>query len=191
MIIFDAVAHTYTRETGERLPSVTQVIKWLFPEKYAGVPEETLKTAAEWGNVMHAWIETYLLEHKKKRLTPMQRITAQQVMDLDLNLHMDIQSTEQIVDGGDYAGTYDMYGYVGEYTALIDIKCTAEFDMEYLAWQLGMYKAAMEKKGMGVSKCYCLWCPKGGQVKLIPVEPKSAEDIYWLMVRYGAEHIAE
>lgn len=187
MIIFDGVAHTYTRHTGERLPSVTQVLKWLFPEKYEGVPEGTLKTAADWGNRMHSWIEAYCLDGTRKRQTPIMRVTTEYVTQIAQD--MEIESCEQIVDGGDYAGTYDMYGHVGEETALIDIKCTAEFDQKYLEWQLGMYKAAMEKNGMKVERCYCLHCPKGGRVKLIEVEPKSAEDVAWLMYRYGEEHI--
>lgn len=190
MILFDAEAHTYTRETGERLPSVTQVLRWLFPEKYEGVPEGTLKTAADWGNRMHSWIEAYCQDGTRKRQTPIMRVTTEQVGVLVDGYQIRIEKCEKIIDGGEYAGTYDMYGTVGEKSALIDIKCTADFDEKYLAWQLGMYKAAMEKNGMKVERCYCMHCPKGGQAKLIEVEPKSAEDVAWLMYRYVEEHTA-
>lgn len=190
MIQFDADAHIYTNDEGVRIPSVTQILKWYFPEKYEGVPKETLEVAAEYGNRIHAWIEAYAQTGKKKRQTPIMRVTTNQVIRIIAEEQMEITCCEEIVEGVGYAGMFDMYGTVHGRPALIDIKATAMYDKAWLEWQLGMYKKALEEARVVVQDCYCLWVPKGQVAKLIAVEPVTAESIDWMVWRYEQEHSA-
>lgn len=182
---FDERTHTYTVD-GVCVPSVTTIIgEVLYPNAYRGVPESVLKAKAEYGNKIHRWIETYALKGVKKRQTALMKLSTEQVKRIFDKQRILIRSTEQIVYTKRYAGTYDMYGtWKGEET-LFDIKTTQVLNTRYLEWQLGMYKAAMDKP---VKKCAVLWCPKGDVVQLLEIQPKTAEEIDWLVSRYEAEH---
>lgn len=192
MITFDRNTHTY-RCDGVRVPSVTQILKWLYPNKYAGVPEETLNAAAEFGNRMHEWIEAYATDGTKKRgQTDYMKLSTTQVVELICNHQFQAESCEQIVSWKNrFAGTYDMVGLMEADSALVDIKCTAQLDEDYLSWQLGMYKIALQEEGKKISKCYCLWVPKGGLAKFVEILPKTEEEIDWLVFRYEQEHYSE
>ena len=185
MIQFDKGTHTYTID-GVRTPSVTQILSWLYPRKYADVPPEVLKEKAEYGNRVHEWIENYCLTGKKKRQSKLMRLSTEQAISLLEGF--DVEACEKAVSfGNKFCGTYDMYGECDGEKVLIDIKTTSEFDEEYLQWQLGMYKLAMEEHGDQVDKCMCLWLPKGKIASLKDVVPKTRYDIEWLLYRYEEE----
>lgn len=189
MITFDKGTHTYTVD-GVRAPSVTQILQFLNPEKYADVPPEVLAAKAEYGNRVHEWIEHYAMTGKKKRQTDMMKLSTLQAVDL-LSEFKAEKCEEVVTYKGVYCGTYDMYGTIKDQKALIDIKTTSEYDESYLSWQLGMYKIALEEAGEQVDRCMCLWCPKGAVAYLIDVDPKTQYDIDWLLFRYEQEHTAE
>jgi len=187
VIRFDADRHAYTVD-GVPVPSVTQIIGMLFPKMYEGIPADVLEKAADYGNRMHEWVETYALTGKRKRQSELMKLSTKQVEHLFLERDIKIHICEQIVSTGSYCGMYDMFGVVDGETALIDIKTTSELHTEYLEWQLGMYSYAL---GGQVEACYCLWIPKGGLVQLVQIEPKTSDEIDWLVFRYEQEHIIE
>ena len=187
MIRFDADRHAYTVD-GVPVPSVTQVISMLFPTKYDGIPADILEAAADYGNRMHEWVETYAMTGRRKRQTELMKLSTKQVEQIVKDTDMKITSCEQMVAGEGYCGTYDMLGTVKGKTALIDIKTTAEMHREYLEWQLGMYAAALDELP---ETYYCLWIPKGAKAELIEITPKTREDIDWLIFRYEEEHSIE
>lgn len=57
MIHFDPETHTYTLN-GERLPSVTQILKPIYD--FSAVPAGVLRRAAEYGTAVHKTVELYL-----------------------------------------------------------------------------------------------------------------------------------
>ena len=183
MICFDKETHTYTLD-GVRLPSVTEIISRIIGNDYSEVPEKILKDKADFGNRMHEWIERYAVSGVRKRQSELMKLSTDQVKKIFENERILIHSVEKIIYCDKYAGTYDMYGTWKGVSTLFDIKTTAELHMEKLQWQLGMYKACMEEP---VEKCVCLWCPKGGVVKLIEVVPHSTEEIEWMVYRYESE----
>lgn len=185
MITFDSGTHTYELD-GVCVPSVTQVVSSLFPNMYSGVPQDVLKAKADYGNKIHQWIEQYALNGVKKRQSALMRLTTGQVVKLLERERIIIRSIEQIVYTDKYAGTYDMYGTWRGDETLFDIKTTQVLNKRYLEWQLGMYKAALERP---VKKCAVLWCPKGDLVQLIEIQPKSQEEIDWVVFKYEQEHI--
>lgn len=180
MIKFDAESHTYTND-GVVLPSVTQIVTAVLGKSFENVPKRVLKEKADYGQRIHSWIEEYALTGKRKRQSELMKISTDQVREMLFNERIIIQKTEQIVNTDRYCGTYDMYGTHRGKTCLIDIKSTAELDVEYLAMQLGMYKLAMHED---VEECACLWVPKGKTAKFVMIEPKDAEFIDWVLYRY-------
>ena len=150
------------------------------------MPESVLIRKAEYGNKIHHWIETYALKGTKQRQSALMKLTTEQVIKLFDKENIEISSAEQIVFTNKYAGTYDMYGTWNGEETLFDIKTTQMLNMQYLEWQLGMYRLALDKP---VKKCAVLWCPKGDMIQLIEVQPKKAEEIDWLVSRYEQEFI--
>lgn len=184
LIEFFPSLHMYTLN-GIVIPSVTQVVSWVVRKDYSEVPASVLKEKADYGNRIHRWVEEYAKNGIISPQTETMEISTAQLEDLFEENGVIIERTEEIVHYGErYAGTYDMYGYVDTKQALIDIKTTAEYDGEYLGWQLGMYKLAMEEEGMQVDKTYCLWMPKKKRVHLIEVVPKNERQIIEALDRW-------
>lgn len=184
MIEFDKGAHEY-RLDGVRIPSVTQIVSAQFPDMYEGIPDETLKKKADYGDRVHAWIEAYCTTGVKKRQSELMKLSTDQVKRIVDDERLRIQRVEQIVHTDHYAGTYDMYGTWRGVPTLIDIKSTATLHTEYLQMQLAMYKYAMD---LEVEKCACLWVPKGQLARLVEIEPVSRERVEWMVYRYESEH---
>ena len=174
-----------------RIPSVTQILSWLYPNKYSGIPKEVLQDAAEYGNRIHEWVEHFALTGHKKRQTDYMRLSTYQAVEMIAARDMQIEACEQMIVGDGYAGTYDMYGTVEGIPSLIDIKTTAKFDEEYLQWQLGMYGKALRENRIPVERCYCLWLPKAALAQFIQVSPKTDDEIDWLVFRYEQEHYSD
>lgn len=58
---FDEEKHRYSTESGQRIPSVTQILHPISLSLYEGVDPETLRLKAELGSAVHSCIE-YLIE---------------------------------------------------------------------------------------------------------------------------------
>lgn len=168
------------------VPSVTQVVSWVVHKDYSDVPAKVLEAKADYGNRVHHWVETYCLENLELAQTNTVKLSTDQFKELAERECIDIESVEQIVTySNKYAGTYDMYGWKGNERALFDIKTTAVYDAEYLEWQLGMYKMALESIGHDVDKCYCIWMPKGKRVQLLEVKPRGAFEVLDALDKYN------
>ena len=145
MISFDKQTHTYTND-GRLLLSVTEVIKrYVFPDLYSNVPEEVLAKAAERGTSTHAIIERYI----KGTLTNEEYEANKADVDAFVNeiekRHLFLGQSECIVSDGELlAGTIDIIGMyndgLSERLMIADIKTTSKLNIEYLQWQLSLYK---------------------------------------------------
>ena len=155
--------------------SVTQILHRMFPTKYEGVPKSVLENAANRGNKIHEVIEKYALNPTEDRKMDMELLGINYAL-LARNNDIHIDSSEQslaFIDGGNplYAGTYDLQGSINNKPALLDIKCTAQCDKKYLAWQLTMYAMAWEQTtGEEIKQLACIWMPKNGIGQYIPIE---------------------
>lgn len=165
--------HTYVAD-GVVIPSVSELIRFKFPDAYAGIPDKILKKKATYGTKVHQTIESFvhndvsMEEIQKKRIDPDIKIAVEQFEILRKTWAFHIKDMEQIVSWqGRYAGTYDMRT-LDDY--LIDLKTTAELHEEWLRWQLGLYYMAC---GIKHDFGFVIWLPKGkmAQVKQINVVP--------------------
>lgn len=145
---FDGDTHTYIYD-GVILPSVTQLLKKQFPDKYEGVTDAVLKRAAERGTQAHKAIEIYCTQGDDDGSAEVRNYRF-----LEKNYGFKAISNEVpivIFDADNNplcAGRLDMILTLesGE-IAIADIKTTATLDKDYLAYQLNLYR-------LGAYQCY-------------------------------------
>lgn len=167
------------------VPSVSEILKFLFPDKYANIPSSILKAKASWGSDIHSAIESYE-QNLPFSLTPMQQITFEQYLHLKDEYQIEVTEQETMVHFEDkYCGRLDMIANIESKRSLVDIKTTAKLDHESLAYQLGFYAMAY---GEDFEKYYVLWLPKKGNGKLVEVTPKSKEELLEVLERYEESH---
>lgn len=183
LLEFKEDTHTYSID-GVVLPSVTQIISEIMPNKYANVNRRVLNKKAKFGTEGHKIIECLNvsdLESAKNHV----RTIENKSLEICLREYLRLISKHNIKPyihevsvhyGYIYAGTLDMIANVNNELSLIDIKFTSALDKEYLSWQLGMYSLALNND-MQFDKYYCLWLPKGDLGQLVEIEPKTSEEI--------------
>lgn len=166
------------------LPSVTQIISEIMPDKYAKVNKRVLNEKAKFGTTGHKIIEILNISdlgNAKKRIRNIENksleICIREYLRLVKKYNINPCIHEMRVHYGYiYAGTLDMIASVNKELSLIDIKFTSTLDKEYLAWQLGMYSLAL-KEYLQFEKYYCLWLPKGNLGELVEIKPKTTDEI--------------
>lgn len=174
MIEYIEEEHLYIKD-GIIIPSVTQLLEKVFPDKYKGVPKWILERKASYGTKVHDLIEKFEKEEKFEIKNTYIECAFKEYKGLKEKYNIQVISQEEIVSYKNYyAGRYDMIADVNNEYCLVDIKTTAELDKKYLSWQLSLYELAIGKK---FDKLYCLWLPKGGIGKLIEIERIEKEEI--------------
>ena len=186
MIEYIEQEHLYLYN-GEIIPSVTQILSIIFPNKYKGIPEHILKNKSQYGTKIHETIEKFESEGIIEKLDYIQEASFNQYLRLKKEYKIEVIDQEQIIHYKDiYTGRYDMSAKVnGEYS-LIDIKTTAELDLEYLSWQLSLYDYPNEKRH---DKLYALWLAKRDLGKVVEIPRKSDKEIEELLERFRNENI--
>ena len=139
--------HTYLFN-GEILPSVTQILKIKFGNKYDGISEGVLKRASERGSAIHKIIEYY----EKHNI---EDISCSELRDwkflkkaykfecLDNEIPIILFKDDKPVA----CGRLDLVLEENEKIGIGDIKTTSTLDKEYLAYQLNLYR-------IGFQQCY-------------------------------------
>ena len=130
------------------VPSITQILKIKFGNKYAGISAETLQKAAEKGTKVHEAIENF----EKWKI---EDIGCQELKDykfLKRQYKFECRDNEVPIilfkDGKPIAaGRLDLVLEMKLELGLGDIKRTATLDKEYLAYQLNLYR-------IGFMQCY-------------------------------------
>ena len=174
---------------GVLLPSVSQILKFIFPNKYSGVSEATLSKKAKYGSIMHEYIE--LFENGRYKELPeldlYQKLSFKQYCRLKAKYDIEVLSQEKMIHYEDYyAGRFDMIANIQDKECLCDIKTTAELDKEYLSWQLSLYEFAYGKK---FKRLYAIWLPKGKVGELVEIKRKTKREIMKLLKDYKKEEI--
>ena len=136
--------HTYIYDS-IILPSVTQILKTKFANKYSGIDEKILKRASELGTMTHEAIELYIKEGKESDLKELRNFKflkkAHKFECVDSEVPIVLFKDDVPVA----AGRLDLVLKEGEDIGLADIKRVATLDKEYLAYQLNFYKKAYEQ----------------------------------------------
>lgn len=185
MIDFLEEPHIYL-VNGVITPSVSEILHFIFPDKYKGVDRKILNKKAQYGTTIHESIEMYEANIKTmsiqeafdvtiqaKELSYIQEASLRQYLKLKGRYKIDVLEQEMMIQyKGKYAGRFDMIADISGAICLCDIKTTAELDEEYLSWQLSYYELAM---GKTFDSLYAIWLPKKGIGVLKEIKRKPKE----------------
>lgn len=174
-VVFDELEHTYTLD-GKKLSGVTALLhRQLFQSKYDGIPKEIMEQAAERGNAIHRQIEMY-------------ESFGGEIWDEEVNAYIKLKAknklekvaTEWLVSDNEHvASSIDVIFKKGGSLILCDIKTTSKLDMEYLSWQLSIYKhlLLLDNPDVKVKSLIACWLPKPqyGKPKMVEVPEKPME----------------
>lgn len=130
---------------GEIVPSITQILKVRFGNKYAGIDKEVLQRASDAGTAVHEAIENYCKTGDEADLPELRNF---KFLRKQYNFNPVANEVPVILfkDGEPIgAGRLDMVIEVGGQIGGADIKRTSTLDKEYLAYQLNIYRIAYEQ----------------------------------------------
>ena len=136
--------HTYLYD-GVVLPSITQLLKVKFGNKYNGIPKETLERAAEQGTAVHKAIEDYELHGTENSLPELRNYKFLKKAYKFECVSNEIPVVLFIEGEAVAAGRLDLVLQEGEQIGLGDIKRTSALDKNYLAYQLNLYRIAYQQ----------------------------------------------
>ena len=139
--------HTYIYN-GIILPSITQILKIKFGNKYNGVSKEVLQKASESGTKVHETIENY----EKRSIDNDQCEELRNYKFLKKQCKFECLDNEVpivlFLDNKPVcAGRIDLILKENEDVGIGDIKRTSSFDKEYVAYQTNLYR-------IGYQQCY-------------------------------------
>ena len=154
---FDPASHTYALADGTPLQGITGMLsKQLFPDKYKGVDEGTLRRAAERGSFIHEACE--LMD--ELGITPGSPETASYGKIKEAHGLRHEASEYLVTDGRRFASCIDkVYRESDAAFTLADIKTTFKLDREYVRWQLSVYAFLFELQNPGatVARLAAIW----------------------------------
>lgn len=177
-VVFDELNHTYTNANGKLLSGVTALLhRQLFSDKYSGISEQVLELAAERGNLIHRQVEMY--ETFGGNVDTLSNDAKMYVSLKDANKFETIATEFLVSDDENVASGIDLVWEKANKVFLCDIKTTSKLDMEYLSWQLSIYKYLLliHNPGINIGGLFACWLPKEqyGKPKLVPVDEKPME----------------
>lgn len=172
--------HTYLYD-GVIVPSVTQLINYIYPNKFDGVPKDTLLAKSKFGTNIHNAIECYE-KGEEFKLSSMERVVFEQYLRVKEREQIEVVEQERMIHYEDrFAGRLDMIANVRGVRSLVDVKTTAKIDYDSLSWQLAFYELGCDEK---FEKHYVLWLPKKGMGRLVEIKPKTKEEVLEVVSSY-------
>ena len=151
---------------GVIIPSVSDLLKFKFPDKYKGIPERILREKAQFGTNIHKAIESFE-NGLEIALTGIEEIVFEQYLKVKAKYNIKVREQEKLVCWqGRYAGRLDMIAEVDGVRSLIDIKTTTTQHEDSLKYQLAFYEMAY---GEAFEKHYVLWLPKKDIGRLVEI----------------------
>jgi hypothetical protein len=151
-VVFEPEHHTYDLN-GKLLSGVTAIVKWLFPDTYAGIPEDVLMRAADYGTLIHSKCE--LADSMGIADEPI----VQQYQRIIKDAGLEVAVSEYLVsDEKNVASSIDK---VFTDDSLGDIKTTSKVHEVNVTVQLSIYAYLYElQTGRKANKLYLIWLPK-------------------------------
>ena len=169
---FTEETHEYTLD-GQRLPSVTEIMKFITDRKYETVTDSILDIAKEKGTQVHMACEVYnktgyagINEEYKGYLTAYMKWIKDYKVDRT-KIESEVMVCNKILR---YAGTVDL---IYDKHTIIDVKTCSELDVKTTAVQTSAYREALKLKGYdNLKEMYILWLGKDGNYKYVKLDDK-------------------
>jgi hypothetical protein len=145
--------HHYILELNE-LTGVTTILKdVIYRDKYSGIDDAVLRNAADRGTAIHAAVQAYMMgqdffdldEDLKPFLLDATQAKGAWIADAERREMRAVAVEYLVSDCKEVASKIDVVRQVadGKY-AIADIKTTYQIDIEYVSWQLSVYKYLFE-----------------------------------------------
>ena len=175
-LIFYDTGHTYEVD-GEKMDSVSEILRFLSKEEYDDINQYHLDNAAERGTAVHKACEA-LYKYGSVECTPdvepYVMAFLQFLKDHKCNF-TDIERPLADVERG-IAGTPDLCGTVDGEEAIVDMKAQASVHKSLVKAQLNAYRSLRIINGKPhAEKLYCLQLKPDGKYRLYPVAIDTAE----------------
>lgn len=151
-VVFEPEQHTYDLN-GKMLSGVTAIVKWLFPDTYADIPENVLMHAAYYGTLIHEKCEL------ADSMGIVDEPIVEQYQRITKDAGLEVAYSEYLVsDEKDIASSIDK---VFADDSLGDIKTTSKVHEANVTIQLSIYAYLYElQTGRKANKLYLIWLPK-------------------------------
>lgn len=151
-VVFEPEHHTYDLN-GKMLSGVTAIVKWLFPDTYAAIPESVLMQAADYGTLIHSKCE--LADSMGIVDDPIVQDYQRIIKDAGLQVLCSeylVSDEKAIASSIDKVFTDDSLG---------EIKTTSKVHEVNVMVQLSIYAYLYElQTGRQANKLYLIWLPK-------------------------------
>ena len=186
MVEFIENGHIYLVD-GVITPSVSEILNFIFPDKYSNVPKKILNSKAEYGSRVHEAIECLEEGKTLPSLNYLQEVSIEQWEKLKTENKIEVIEQEKMVNyGNHYCGRFDMIANVNGAYSLCDIKTTAKLDKESLSWQLSFYALAHnpDKYETEFEKFYAIWLPKKELGEVVEINKKPKEELLEMLKRF-------
>lgn len=166
---------------GERLPSVTEILRLTGIVDFSNVDEQTLMWAGERGRRVHEWCE---LVDQGAIWTGSgieeidQRVESYLEWKQLMNFKPLLTEHAMASPGLGYAGTLDRVGYIGNALAVIDLKCSAHAE-PWIGLQLAAYQRLLDDDSSGLrphARFALLLHPTGAKVREFPDFYRDLDD---------------
>lgn len=150
---FHKDGHTYDLN-GKKLHGVTDIVKWLFPDTYKGIPQSILDAAADYGTLIHEKCEL------ADSMGIVDDPTVQAYVELLERKGLKIIASEYLVS--DEKTTASSIDKLTEDIDIADIKTTSKVHIPNVTLQTSIYAWLFERQNEGaqVRNLYCIWLPK-------------------------------
>ena len=164
-VIFDEAKHTYTAPDGRKLSGVTPIISWMYPTTYAGISDEVLRAAAEYGTMVHKACEA-----ADNGIVASDDFVSQ-YLELKKDNNLYTIANEYLVDDGRIASSIDVVAEGKDGIWLLDIKTTSSLHHENVRLQLSIYAYLAERFDIDAKRLAAVWIPRPqyGSPKLVEV----------------------
>lgn len=171
LVFFDQ-GHQYEMD-GERLPSVSELCRFIARETYADVAQYNLDRAAERGTLVHKACEAldvYGRAEVDEAVAGYVNAYAMFRRDHVVEWRMVEKSMHHPVDR--YAGTIDRYGTLDGVETLLDIKTSYTVHKRLAVAQLNLYRRMLEANGVQPARLVILHLQRDGY-KLVEMERRD------------------
>lgn len=159
MLDYTAETHTYKID-GQRVPSITELLTVKYGHKYDGIPQGTLKRAAEAGTKMHEAVENYIIRQDDDGSEELRnfKFLMKQYGITPISSEIPVILWDE---GKPFAaGRFDLLLEKDGNRGIGDLKHTATLDRDYLTDQLNLYKTAYEQS-------YSTWSPGAEPIEFL------------------------
>lgn len=185
MIKFVEDGHYYVNSKGIIIPSVSDIVDFLFPNTYRHIPKHILEAKAEYGTQLHELLERYdnddldVENLQYSKIDPNLKASVKQYVELKKKYMIYPKTQEQIITYQErFGGRYDK---LDAQKILWDVKSTSQKYENKWACQLGYYYL-----GLGIEKeiGYVIWLPKKEKGEVISITPWTNEQCINGLVEY-------